>query len=103
MNQIAFTRWQDKKMTEIFPGISYCQLWSGNSEGKAVVVKIEPGGTWQGFDVHNSGSEEIFVVEGIFSDGERDYSAGTFVHYPQGSRHIPQSKTGCLLFVFYPQ
>ncbi len=82
MNQITFAHWQDQPMQEIFPSIRFCQLWSENTGEKAVVVKIEPGGKWQGFDVHESGSEEIFVVEGIFNDGERDYPTGTFIHYP---------------------
>jgi anti-sigma factor ChrR (cupin superfamily) len=101
MNEIAFANWQNKSMQEISKGIHACQLWQGKTGAKAVVVKIEPGGKWQGFDVHES-SEEIFVVSGIFNDGERDYSAGTFIHNPIGSRHVPQSELGCILFIFYP-
>ena len=89
-------------MPEIFKGIRAYELWQSKAGSKAIVVEIEPGSKWQGFDVHDTGSEEIFVVEGIFNDGERDYPAGTFIHYPLGSSHIPQSNTGCLLFVFYP-
>lgn len=103
MEQIQFSHWQDESMSAMFPGICFCQLWQSARGAKAVVVKIEPGGKWQGYDVHESGSEEIFVVEGIFNDGDRSYPAGTFIHYPQGSRHVPQSETGCLLFVFYPR
>ena len=88
-------------MSEIFTGISTCQLWSGNG-AKAVVVKIEPGRKWQGWNKHETCSEEIFVVNGTFNDGERSYSEGIFIHNPQGSSHVPQSDTGCLLFVFYP-
>jgi hypothetical protein len=39
----------------------------------------------------------------VFSDGEREYPAGTYIHMPKGSAHIPQSKTGCTVFVFYPE
>ena len=102
MNKITFANWQDRPMQKIFTGIQACQLWQGKTGAKAVVVKIEPGGKWQGFDVHETGSEEIFVVSGTFNDGERNYPAGTFIHNPLGSRHVPQSDTGCLLFVFYP-
>jgi len=66
-------------------------------------VEIAPGGKWQGFDVYETGSEEIFVVTGTFNDGNRNYPGGTFIHNPIGSSYIPQSATGCLLFVFYPQ
>jgi anti-sigma factor ChrR (cupin superfamily) len=53
--------------------------------------------------VHEPGAEEVYVVSGVFNDGVRDYAAGSFIHNPAGSSHIPQSKTGCTLFVFYPQ
>lgn len=102
MNEITFSHWQDKPMQEIFKGINVCQLWQNQAGSKAVVVKIKPGGKWQGWDEHNTVSEEIFVIEGTFNDGKRDYPAGTFIHNPVGSKHIPQSDTGCLLFVFYP-
>jgi hypothetical protein len=36
-------------------------------------------------------------------DGVRDYPAGSFIHAPAGSSHVPQSETGCTLFVFYPE
>jgi len=26
-----------------------------------------------------------------------------FIHNPVGSSHVPQSKTGCTIFVFYPE
>nr|WP_243769684.1 cupin domain-containing protein [Amycolatopsis acidicola] len=35
--------------------------------------------------------------------GARDYPAGTFLHAPAGSWHVPGSATGCTLFVFYPE
>lgn len=103
MNQIEFANWREQPMTEVFEGISVCQLWTNNTEAKAMVVKIEPGAKWQGWDEHQISSEEIFVFSGTFNDGDRSYSEGTFIHNPIGSRHVPQSETGCLLFVFYPK
>lgn len=47
--------------------------------------------------------EEVFVVSGVFNDGVRDYPAGSFVHSPKDSAHVPQSETGCVLFVFFPE
>lgn len=102
MNEIVFANWKNQPMQEIFTGISACQLWQGKTGAKAMIVKIEPGGKWQGIDVHQTGTEEIFVISGIFNDGDRSYSSGTFIHHPIGSSHVPQSNTGCLLFVFYP-
>jgi hypothetical protein len=31
-----------------------------------------------------------------------DYPAGSFIHNPAGSAHVPQSTEGCVLFVFFP-
>ena len=100
--KIAFANWRSQPTQEIFPGIKATSVWQGETKGKAVVVTIEPGGKWQGFDIHETSSEEIFVVSGTFNDGDRSYEAGTFIHYPLGSSHVPQSDTGCILFVFYP-
>lgn len=32
-----------------------------------------------------------------------DYPAGTFIHDPIDSSHIPQLETGCTLFVSHPE
>ncbi|MFG1490632.1 cupin domain-containing protein, partial [Oceanospirillum sp. HFRX-1_2] len=43
--------------------------------------------------------EEIFVLEGVFSDESGDYPAGSYLRNPPGSRHAPFSKEGCTIFV----
>ncbi len=43
--------------------------------------------------------EEIFVLEGVFSDEHGDYPAGTYLRNPPGSKHSPHSDTGCVLLV----
>lgn len=43
--------------------------------------------------------EEIYVLEGVFSDENGDYPAGTYIRNPPGSKHKPFTKTGCTLFV----
>lgn len=43
--------------------------------------------------------EEIFVMEGVFSDEYGDYPAGTYIRNPSGSYHSPFSKEGCVIFV----
>lgn len=79
-------------------------LWEDeNGPAKAMVVEIDPGGILPGIDVHVPGPEEVYVVSGVMNDGVRDYPAGTFIHNPAGSSHVPQSKTGCTLFLFYPE
>jgi quercetin dioxygenase-like cupin family protein len=84
-------------------GITLRRLWHHDNGAKAYVVDIAPGAAWPRLDVHEPGPEEVFVAAGIFHDGEREYPAGTFIHCPAGSSHWPQSRTGCRLFVFYPE
>lgn len=43
--------------------------------------------------------EEILVLDGILSDEQGDYPAGTYLRNPPGSFHTPFSKEGCKLFV----
>lgn len=52
------------------------------------------------FDRHvHDGGEEIFVLQGVFSDEHGDYPAGTYLRNPPGSAHAPFSRDGCILFV----
>lgn len=98
--------WSDVTGTparQLFPGIRLRSLWSGANGASAHVLEMEPGSRWEGIDIHRPGPEEVFVVSGTFGDGVRDYPEGTFVHAPAGSWHVPQSETGCVLFVFYPE
>ena len=48
---------------------------------------------------HHSGGEEIFVLEGVFSDERGDYPPGTYLLNPDGTSHATFSKDGCTLFV----
>ena len=69
-----------------------------------MVVEFDPGSCWEGGDdVHESSSEAVYIASGVFNDGNRDYPAGTYLHMPRGSAHTPQSKTGCTVFIFYPE
>lgn len=61
------------------------------------VVRYDPDSAFHPHD-HPAG-EEIFVLDGTFSDEHGDYRAGTFLLNPQGFRHAPFSKEGCIIFV----
>lgn len=61
------------------------------------VVKYLPGASFTSHP-HPLG-EEIFVIEGVFSDESGDYGAGTYIRNPPGSSHTPFSKEGCVIFV----
>jgi anti-sigma factor ChrR (cupin superfamily) len=61
------------------------------------VVRYEPHST---FHVHeHPDGEEILVLDGVFSDEHGDWPAGTYLTNPEGFRHAPFSREGCVLFV----
>jgi anti-sigma factor ChrR (cupin superfamily) len=43
--------------------------------------------------------EEIFVLEGTFSDNHGHYEAGSYLRNPAGTSHSPFSQDGCTIFV----
>ena len=67
-------------------------------KGRATsIVRYAPGSE---FVTHqHPGGEEIFVLDGVFSDEHADYPAGTYMRNPAGTSHAPFSKQGCTLFV----
>lgn len=61
------------------------------------VVRYAAGARFQ-HHVHDGG-EEIFVLDGVFSDARGDYPAGSYLRNPPGSSHAPFSREGATLFV----
>ena len=61
------------------------------------IVRYEPDAAFPAHD-HPDG-EEILVLDGVFSDDQGDWPAGTYLLNPDGFRHAPGSQPGCLLFV----
>lgn len=52
------------------------------------------------FPVHeHPDGEEILVLEGVFTDERGDWPAGSFLLNPEGFRHAPSSREGCVIFV----
>ena len=61
------------------------------------VVRYAPGTR---FSAHRHPlGEEILVLEGVFSDEQGDYPAGSYLHNPPGSSHAPFSDSGCTILV----
>ena len=81
------------------PGVERIPLAREDAErGHATsIVRYKPGASFSAHD-HPLG-EEILVLEGIFSDETGDYPAGTYFRNPEGFRHAPFSKDGCVLLV----
>jgi len=70
----------------------------GNEVAKATsIVRYQPNSKFQSH-THDFG-EEIFVLDGVFSDETGSYSAGTYIMNPPGSSLAPFSQSGCTLFV----
>ena len=61
------------------------------------IVRYEPSSTFHAHP-HPDG-EEILVLDGVFSDEHGDWPAGTYLLNPEGFRHAPFSREGCVLFV----
>ena len=52
------------------------------------------------FAPHTHGAgEEFLVLEGVFSDETGDFPQGWYVRNPPGSRHVPRSAAGAVIFV----
>lgn len=85
----------------LYPGVRLRELWRDGA-ARALLVEIDPGARFAELDVHAPGPEEVFVLSGTFGDGVHEHPAGTFLHHPAGTAHLPQSRDGCTLFVFYP-
>lgn len=61
------------------------------------IVRYDPGASFNGHN-HPLG-EEIFVLDGTFSDETGDFKAGTYFRNPMGFVHSPFSKEGCTILV----
>jgi len=73
-------------------------LVGGAESGQVTsIVRYEPDSSFPAHD-HPDG-EEILVLDGVFSDEHGDWPAGTYLLNPEGFRHAPFSRGGCLLFV----
>lgn len=70
----------------LIPGLSVLPLHEHNSVSTAL-VRWAP---QTRFNSHTHfGGEEILVLNGIFRDENGEYSAGTWLRSPRGSRHTP--------------
>jgi ChrR Cupin-like domain len=80
-------------------GITRCQFErEQNESGWATsLVRYNPGTQFP--EHRHSGGEQIYILEGIFSDNTGSYPADTYLQNPIGSMHNPYSKEGTLIFV----
>ena len=81
------------------PGVERCMLDRvGDEIARATsIVRYAPGSS---FSAHrHDGGEEIFVLDGVFSDDSGDFGPGTYLRNPIGTAHAPSSAPGCEIFV----
>lgn len=91
----ADIKWQNSPSPDVFrKPLSRAHQESGHATS---VVIYKPGARFNKH-THNKG-EEIFVLEGTFSDEFGDYKKGSYLRNPDGTTHSPFSKDGCTLFV----
>jgi len=70
----------------------------GGEVARATSIVRFKGG--QSFPSHVHGlGEEFLVIDGVFSDEDGDFPAGTYVRNPPGTKHAPRSREGCEIFV----
>lgn len=77
-------------------GLQVMPLHNYGTENVAL-VKWQPGTVFQRHS--HFGGEEIYVIEGVFSDEHGNYPQGTWIRSPHGSVHTPFSQEGCLIYV----
>jgi anti-sigma factor ChrR (cupin superfamily) len=88
---------QGKLSWETFlPGIARASLHQFNTE-QVWLIRMQPGVIWPRHQL--SGGEEIFVIEGAFSDELGHYPTRSWLRMPAGSEHQISSREGCLLYV----
>ena len=86
----------DKGFVEVAPGLSQIVLHEHGPE-RVRMVRFAPGTRLERHA--HPGGEEVFVLEGSFSDEEGHYPAGTWLRSPVGTGHAPVSDEGCLLWI----
>jgi anti-sigma factor ChrR (cupin superfamily) len=100
LSKAVYLRPEDQDwITSPVDGVSriYLEREAAESGHTTSFVKFEPDSFFPPHK-HPQG-EEIYVMEGVFSDEMGDYPAGSYIRNPPGSYHKPFTRQGCTLFV----
>jgi len=90
---------------------SACAEWQHGGAGREVLplyddaahpesmrlVRLAPGTRLAAHD--HPGGEEVYVIDGTLDDENGSYPQGTWMRFPDGSRHQPFSDKGCTIYV----
>jgi anti-sigma factor ChrR (cupin superfamily) len=94
--RVVVPTWQAPWLRGMVEGLTVMPLSEFETTHTAM-VRWAPG-TY--FNPHRHyGGEEIYVVEGVFSDEHGSYSQGNWIRSPHLSQHQPFSVEGCLILV----
>ncbi|MGR3277743.1 cupin domain-containing protein [Acaryochloris marina NIES-2412] len=94
--QVVIDTTQAEWVPGLVPGLQVLPLHTHGTE-QVAFVKWAPGTKFQPHQ--HWGGEEIFVIEGTFTDDQGVYPQGTWLRNPSGSIHTPFSEEGCLIYV----
>ena len=82
------------------PGFDIVTLFENPSTGESTaLMRVEPG-AMTGSHSHDL-FEEIYVLDGEFSDEERTYLRGQYCVRSPGTLHTAASKQGCVVILIY--
>ena len=98
-NGIVSNLLDDITPIEITKGVSQYILWKNNVGKLTAIYKFEKNSKLSFLDEHNLFDEHIFVISGVFNDGNKKHKEGSFIINPKGTSHIPQSEEGCTILV----
>lgn len=100
---ITAKNWKEVPEEEVLPGIFQKHILDGEAGKKAHVLEFKPGAKYPGIHAHEDGPEQLYIISGVFNDGQKDYPEGSFINNPKGTSHIPQTETGCTVLVLLPE
>ncbi|MEE9337081.1 MAG: cupin domain-containing protein [Methylococcaceae bacterium] len=100
---VTSSNWKDLPCNEVVTDIFERTLWKGDNGKRAIILEFKADAKFPGIEIHEKGTEQIYVISGIFNDGRENHSEGAFINNPIGSAHIPQSAEGCVVLVIYPE
>jgi anti-sigma factor ChrR (cupin superfamily) len=82
------------------PGFDIVTLFENPSTGEStILMRVEPGAS-TGSHSHDL-FEEIYVLDGEFSDEERTYLRGQYCVRSPGTLHTAASAPGCVVMLIY--
>jgi quercetin dioxygenase-like cupin family protein len=89
--------WEDADIE----GYTYKRLYEDPERGELTCIfRMDPGAT-VGQHAHEDEFEQVYVLEGSFSDGEQTLVAGDYVFRAPGAMHEGSTQDGALMLVIF--